>query len=57
MPERELVVRNIGNWRLICGYDRSSGEAQIGLVTEQIAAWLKRTHPEDECNQVSHETI
>ena len=24
---------------------------------EQIAGWLKRTHPEDECNQVSHETI
>ena len=22
---------------------------------EQIAGWLKRTHPEDECNQVSHE--
>jgi len=24
---------------------------------EQIAGWLKRTHPEDESNQVSHETI
>ena len=24
---------------------------------EQIAGWLKRTHPDDECNQVSHETI
>src|SRR5260221_1451589 len=24
---------------------------------EQIAGWLKRTHPEDGCNQVSHETI
>src|SRR6202140_294764 len=24
---------------------------------EQIAGWLKRTHPGDECNQVSHETI
>ena len=24
---------------------------------EQIAGWLKRTYPEDECNQVSHETI
>src|SRR3954466_10047969 len=24
---------------------------------EQIAGWLKRSHPEDECNQVSHETI
>jgi len=24
---------------------------------EQIAGWLKRTHPEDECNQVSRETI
>jgi IS30 family transposase len=27
------------------------------LSPEQIAGWLKRTHPEDECNQVSHETI
>src|SRR5258707_185101 len=24
---------------------------------KQIAGWLKRTNPEDECNQVSHETI
>ena len=24
---------------------------------EQIAGWLKRAHPEDGCNQVSHETI
>jgi IS30 family transposase len=24
---------------------------------EQIAGWLKRTHPENECNKVSHETI
>ena len=24
---------------------------------EQVAGWLKRTYPEDECNQVSHETI
>ena len=24
---------------------------------EQIAGWLKRTHPEDECYRVSHETI
>jgi DNA-binding CsgD family transcriptional regulator len=24
---------------------------------EQVAGWLKRTHPGDECNQVSHETI
>jgi IS30 family transposase len=24
---------------------------------EQIAGWLKRTQPEDECRQVSHETI
>jgi hypothetical protein len=22
---------------------------------EQIAGWLKRTYPEDECNRVSHE--
>ena len=31
------------------GYDR--------YRAEQIAGWLKRTHPEDGCNQVSHETI
>jgi IS30 family transposase len=24
---------------------------------EQIAGWLKRTHPGEECHQVSHETI
>jgi hypothetical protein len=29
-----------------------------GLSTpEQIAGWLKRAHPEDECYRVSHETI
>ncbi len=32
-----------------------SGQAQIGLVARTDS--LKRTHPEGECNRVSHETI
>ena len=55
MPGRELVAQNVVNWRTVRGY----GELWRGSSdwTEQIAGWLKRTHPEDECNQVSHETI
>src|SRR4026207_2187256 len=34
-----------------------AGKVRLGWFTEQIAGWLKRTHPEDECNQVSHEAI
>ena len=30
---------------------------QLQWSPEQIAGWLKSEHPEDECNQVSHETI
>src|SRR5437762_4096724 len=30
---------------------------RLNWSPEQIAGWLKRTYPEDECNQVSHETI
>jgi IS30 family transposase len=30
---------------------------RLNWSPEQIAGWLKRTHPEDECYQVSHETI
>jgi IS30 family transposase len=38
---------------------RRSVAGKLGLdwSPEQIAGWLKRTHPEDECNRVSHETI
>jgi hypothetical protein len=34
-----------------------AGQLRLDWSPEQIAGWLKRTHPEDECNQVSHETI
>jgi IS30 family transposase len=30
---------------------------RLNWAPEQIAGWLKRTHPKDECYQVSHETI
>src|SRR5437763_4219659 len=34
-----------------------AGKLRLDWSPEQIAGWLKRTHPEDECNQASHETI
>src|SRR5467141_5330656 len=34
-----------------------AGKLRLNWSPEQIAGWLKRTHPEDGCNQVSHETI
>src|SRR6202051_4969226 len=34
-----------------------AGKLRLDWSPEQIAGWLKRTHREDECNQVSHETI
>src|SRR5271163_3211296 len=34
-----------------------AGKLRLNWSPEQIAGWLKRTHPGDECNQVSHETI
>jgi IS30 family transposase len=34
-----------------------AGKLRLDWSPEQIAGGLKRTHPEDECNQVSHETI
>ena len=34
-----------------------AGKLRLDWSPEQIAGWLKRTYPEDECNQVSHETI
>ena len=30
---------------------------RLNWAPEQIAGWLQRAHPEDECYQVSHETI
>jgi IS30 family transposase len=34
-----------------------AGKLRLDWSPEQIASWLKRTHPEDERNQVPHETI
>ena len=34
-----------------------AGKLRLDWSPEQIAGWLKRTHPDDGCNQVSHETI
>jgi len=34
-----------------------AGKLQSLWSPEQIAGWLKRTHPDDETHQVSHETI
>jgi IS30 family transposase len=34
-----------------------AGRLQLQWSPEQIAGWLKRTYPDDECYQVSHETI
>ena len=34
-----------------------AGKLRLDWSPEQIAGWLKRTHSEDESNQVSHETI
>src|SRR3981081_4814916 len=58
MPGCELVVQNVVNWRTVRGYGelwRGSSD-WIGRQSRS-PGWLKRTHPEDECNQVSHETI
>src|SRR6266850_8223113 len=53
MPGRELVVQT-NNPRLRRAV---AGKLRLDWSPEQIAGWLKRTHPEDGCNQVSHETI
>src|SRR5438128_4061025 len=34
-----------------------AGKLRLDWSPEQIAGWLKRKHPEDEYNQVFHETI
>ena len=34
-----------------------AGKLRLDWSPEQVAGWLKRTHPEDEYNRVSHETI
>jgi IS30 family transposase len=57
-PGRELVVQNIVNLATNPRLRRAvAGKLRLDWSPEQIAGWLKRTYPEDECNQVSHETI
>jgi hypothetical protein len=34
-----------------------AGELRLDWSPEQIAGWLKRTHPEDECNQVTRDDL
>jgi IS30 family transposase len=34
-----------------------AGKLRLNWSPEQIAGWLKRAHPEDECYHMSHETI
>src|SRR6202162_928827 len=34
-----------------------ASKLRLNWAPEQIAGWLKRAHPEGECNRVSHETI
>src|SRR3979490_666528 len=59
MPGRDLVVQNVVNWRTVRGYGRQwRGRADVVWAPRrQTGGWRKRTHPEGECNQVSHETI
>jgi IS30 family transposase len=35
----------------------AASKLRLNWAPEQIAGWLKRAHPEDECYRVSHETI
>ena len=34
-----------------------ASKLRLNWAPEQIAGWLRRAHPEDECYRVSHETI
>jgi hypothetical protein len=57
MSGRDLVVQNVVSWRSIRGFGGQWQATQIGLVTRADSPLLKRAHPEDEYNHVSHETI
>jgi len=58
MPGRGFVVQNACKWRTVRGYGRQGRKSSDwSWSPEQIAGWLKRTHPEDGVIQVSHETI
>ena len=57
MRGHDLVVQ-IRSWRSIRGFGGQwQGSSDWIGHPSRIAGWLKRTHPEDEYNQVSHETI
>ena len=43
MPERELVVQNVVNWRTVRGYGEQWRGSSIDWSPEQIAGWLKRS--------------
>src|SRR5476649_1172425 len=51
---RPKVCKLVGNRALA---HRVASKLRLEWSPEQIAGWLKRTYPEDEANQVSHETI
>ena len=51
---RPKVCKLVGNRALA---HRVASKVRLEWSPEQIAGWLKRTYPEDEANQVSHETI
>jgi IS30 family transposase len=51
---RPKVCKLVGNRALA---HRVANKLRLEWSPEQIAGWLKRTYPEDEANQVSHETI
>ena len=50
-PKRCTLARNPWLRRVV------ARKLRLNWSPEQIAGWLKRMHPQDEANQVSHETI
>ena len=52
--KRPKTCKLVGNRALACIV---AGKLQRQWAPEQIAGWLKRTHPSDETFRVSHETI
>ena len=59
MPGHDRVVQNVVNpWPTNSRLRQAvAGKLRLDWSPEQIGGWLKRTHPEDEYNRVSHETI
>jgi len=50
-PKRCKLAQNPALARIV------AGKLQLQWSPYQVAGWLKRTHPQDETRQVSHETI